>query len=100
MDQKQYYVYILTNKTHSVLYVGVTNNLVRRVFEHQQHSDDSFTSRYNVSKLVYFEVTENVESAIAREKQLKGGSRQRKLDLIRQSNPNWSDLYQEIAASA
>lgn len=82
-----YYVYILTNKNHSVLYTGVTNNLVRRVYEHIYHLVKGFTEKYNVTKLVYFEQTENIESAILREKQIKAVSRQKKIDLINSLNP-------------
>ena len=92
-----YYVYILTNKNNTVLYTGVTNNLVRRVYEHKNKlADNSFTNRYNVDKLVYFETTNYIESAIAREKQLKSGSRQRKIELIVAFNPSWEDLYSKI----
>ena len=92
-----YYVYILTNKNNTVLYTGVTNNLVRRVYEHKNKlADNSFTNRYNVDKLVYFETTNYIESAIAREKQLKSGSRQRKIELIVAFNPSWEDLYPKI----
>ena len=77
---KQYYVYILTNKTNRVLYIGVTNNLVKRVFQHKQKSIEGFTSRYNVGKLVYYEQTEDVRSAIMREKQLKGWLRTKSMN--------------------
>jgi len=76
---RYYYVYILTNKSNSVLYTGVTNNLIRRVYEHQSHLVKGFTDKYNVTKLVYFEQTESVESAILREKQIKAGSRKKKI---------------------
>ena len=92
-----YYVYILANKNNNVLYVGVTNDLIRRVYEHKHHADkDSFTSKYNVTKLVYFETTCDIRSAIAREKQLKGGSRMDKLFLIREQNPMFEDLYPKL----
>ena len=93
---RYYYVYILTNKSNSVLYTGVTNNLIRRVYEHQNHLVKGFTDKYNVTKLVYFEQTENVESAILREKQIKAGSRKKKTILINSFNPNWEDLYNQI----
>ncbi|MBQ9148393.1 MAG: GIY-YIG nuclease family protein [Oscillospiraceae bacterium] len=90
----QYYVYILTNTHKTVLYTGVTNDLVRRVYEHKNHLDKgSFTARYNVEKLVYYEVTSDVEAAIEREKQIKGWSRKHKNKLIESKNPNWTDLY-------
>ena len=92
-----YYVYILTNKNHTVLYTGVTSDLVRRVYERKNHADkDSFTAKYNVTKLVYFEETPDVRVAIEREKQIKSWSRNRKTDLIFSSNPHWADLYQQI----
>ena len=90
-----YYVYIMTNKLNSVLYIGVTNDLTRRVYEHKSKVEpNSFTAKYNVDKLVYFESTNSIESAIAREKQLKGGSRKKKIDLINSVNPDWNDLYE------
>ena len=93
---KTYYVYIMTNKHHTVLYTGVTNNLKRRVYEHNAGQGGSFTNRYNVNKLVYYQVTPDVKSAIAREKQIKAGSRQKKLDLINEMNPEWIDLYETL----
>ena len=92
---RQYYVYILTNKDNRVLYTGVTNDLARRLYEHRNKLADGFTKRYNVTKLVYFEVTTNVESAITREKQIKGWSRKRKLDLIQTANPEWRELSED-----
>jgi putative endonuclease len=93
---KQYYIYILTNKRHTVLYTGVTNDLVRRVYEHKEKLAPGFTKNYNVNKLVFYEMTESIESAIMREKQIKGGSRQKKLDLINGMNPQWKDLYEDL----
>ena len=90
---KQYYVYILTNYTNTVLYTGVTNNLVRRVYEHKQKLVKSFTSKYNVDKLLYYETCGDSLGAIAREKQIKAGSRKKKVDLINALNPEWKDLY-------
>ena len=93
----QYYVYILTNTHNSVLYTGVTNDLVRRVYEHKNHLvKDGFTSRYNVEKLVYFEVTSNVDAALEREKQIKGWNRKRKNKLVESRNPDWHDLYSAL----
>ena len=89
------YVYILTNKANTVLYTGVTNDLERRIAEHRAGNNRSFTSRYNVHKLVYFEEVEGPSEAIAREKQIKVGSRQKKLDLINDLNPAWADLAQD-----
>jgi len=91
-----YYVYILANKASSVLYTGVTNDLTRRVDEHNQHFVDGFTKRYNVDRLVYYEILEDAENAIAREKQIKAGSRKKKMGLIDGMNPTWRDLYGEI----
>ena len=93
----QYYVYILSNSNKNVIYTGVTNDLVRRVYEHKQHLDKtSFTSRYNVENLVYYELTTDIDSAITREKQIKGWNRKRKEKLIEAKNPNWDDLYKTI----
>ena len=93
----QYYVYILSISYKSVIYTGVTNDLVRRVYEHKNHLDkSSFSSRYNVENLVYFEVTTDIDAAIAREKQIKGWNRKRKEKLIEAKNPNWNDLYESI----
>ena len=92
-----YYVYILTNKNKTVLYTGVTKDLVRRVYEHKTHADpNSFTAKYKIDRLVYFEETSDVEAAIKREKQIKSWSRDRKTDLIFKNNPNWVDLYNRI----
>ena len=87
-----YYVYILSNWNDSVLYIGVTGNLPRRLYEHRNHLVDGFSSKYNTEKLVYFEETNDVYSAIAREKQLKGWTRKKKNDLIMKGNPEWKDL--------
>ena len=93
----QYYVYILSNSNKNVIYTGVTNDLVRRVYEHKKHLDKhSFTSRYNVENLVYFEQTTDIDTAISREKQIKGWNRKRKEKLIEAKNPNWNDLYESI----
>jgi len=89
-----YYVYIMTNNSNSVLYTGVTNNLERRVYEHQNKLIEGFTNKYNVEKLVYYEITEDVTAAIAREKQIKGWLRKKKISLIESMNPLWKDLSQ------
>jgi putative endonuclease len=81
---------------NTVLYTGVTNNLKRRVYEHKEKHISSFTSRYNVTKLVYYEILADSYNAITREKQIKGGSRQKKVDLIDSMNPKWRDLYDDI----
>ena len=92
-----YYVYILTNKNKNVLYVGVTRDLIRRVYEHRQHLDpDSFSARYNVTQLVYFEETSDVKAALEREKQIKSWSRMKKLLLVREYNPGLTDLYPSV----
>jgi putative endonuclease len=90
------FVYILTNKVNTVLYTGVTSNLKRRVYEHKEKIKSKFTGRYNVNRLVYYEAFSDSYNAIAREKQIKGGSRQKKIDLINAANPKWIDLYDEI----
>ena len=87
----QYYVYILTNRSRT-LYTGVTNNLERRVYEHKRTVSDGFTKKYNITRLVYFETTDDVRSAIEREKQIKGWLRSRKMALVESMNPEWSDL--------
>ena len=96
MYYKNYFVYLMANKSNNVIYTGVTNNLIRRVREHRNKSIPSFTSKYNVTKLVYYETFNDINEAIKREKQLKGGSRQRKIDLIKSLNPTFNDLYQKI----
>jgi len=88
----QYYVYLLTNWNHRVLYTGVTNDLERRLYEHKHELVDGFTKRYHVHKLVYFETTTDVRAAIEREKQIKSWSREAKNKLIYENNPDWNDL--------
>ena len=87
-----HFVYILSNWSDSVLYIGITSNLPRRLYEHRNHLADGSTKKYNVHKLVYFENTNDVHAAIAREKQLKGWRREKKNALISKSNPQWLDL--------
>ena len=94
---KQYCVYIMTNAHNTVLYTGVTNNLARRVYEHKNGLGSKFVKKYNVHKLVYYEIGNDVNAAIAREKQIKGGSRKKKVDLVNNMNPQWKDLYEEIS---
>lgn len=96
MLSKQYYVYFLTNWNNKVLYVGVTNDLKRRVHEHKKRMVDGFTRKYHVHKLVRYEVCEEIEGAILREKQIKSGSRQKKIDLITSFNPEWEDLSDKL----
>ena len=92
-----YFVYILTNKPRGTLYVGVTNNLVRRVFEHREGAVPGFTKRYGLKQLVYFEKYDSPALAIQREKNIKHWSRAWKLELVESSNPQWRDLYNDIA---
>jgi len=98
MLDRSYYVYILASRRHGTLYVGVTNDLRRRVFEHKNDLVDGFTQKYKVKLLVWFEVTESVEAAMEREKQIKKWNRGWKIELIEKMNPTWRDLYPEIAA--
>ena len=91
-QQKYYYVYLLSNWNNKVLYIGVTNNLERRIIEHRQKLVPGFTEKYNVNKLVYFEQTNDVISAISREKQLKKWRREKKNALVNSVNPGWKDL--------
>ncbi len=92
-----YFVYMMTNVNNRVLYIGVTSDLPKRVYEHKHHLDKSgFTSQYNVEKLVYYECTQDINAAIAREKQLKGWTRSKKNFLVAQLNPEWKDLYTSI----
>ncbi|MBQ4120072.1 MAG: GIY-YIG nuclease family protein [Clostridia bacterium] len=92
-----YYVYILSNWNNKVIYVGVTNNLKRRVYEHKNNLVDGFTKKYNVHKLVYFDITTDVYAAISREKQLKSWRREKKNKLISDFNPTWEDLWEKIS---
>lgn len=90
------FVYILTNKTNRVIYTGVTNDLIRRVSEHRSGSYRSFTKKYNVTKLVYYEIYGDIKLAIQREKQIKAGSRSKKISLIEKLNPEWNDLFTHL----
>ena len=96
---KNYYTYILSNKKNGTLYVGVTSDLVRRVYEHKNKIYTGFTEKYGLDKLVYYEVFDDVENAIKREKRLKAYLRQWKIDLIEKENPKWLDLYEQINGS-
>ncbi|MCL4428836.1 MAG: GIY-YIG nuclease family protein [Deltaproteobacteria bacterium] len=93
---KNGYVYILTNKNNNVLYAGVTSNLAKRIYEHKNKIIKGFTSNYNLNKLVYYEVFEDIVDAINREKQIKAGSRKKKIELINTFNSDWNDLYNSI----
>ncbi len=94
--EKQYYVYIMTNHKNTVLYTGVTNDLHRRVYEHKNKLVEGFTKRYNLTRLVYYELCGDIEGAIIREKQIKAGSRQKKIELVKSMNKEWRDLQEEL----
>jgi putative endonuclease len=94
--EREYFVYILTNEFETTLYIGVTNDLVRRISEHKNDAADGFTKKYRLHKLVYFESTSDVNEAIFLEKQLKAGSRKKKMDLVKKINPEWKDLSTEF----
>jgi putative endonuclease len=93
---RQFYIYIMTSKSNTVLYTGVTNDLRRRVYEHKEKLIEGFTKKYQIRKLVYYEILRDTESAIARERQIEGGSRKKKARLIEGMNPAWKDLYEEL----
>jgi len=93
---KSSYVYILASKPNGTIYIGVTSDLIKRVYEHKHKLADGFTKKYSIDMLVYFEALESIESAIEREKQIKKWSRSWKIRLIDNANPNWEDLYPEI----
>ena len=95
MADKKSYIYILFNKPNGTLYTGVTSDLVKRVWEHKNKITGGFTAKYSIDKLGYYEEFADIKDAIAREKQIKGGSRKKKLDLIMNNNPDWIDLPQE-----
>ena len=92
-----YYVYIMTNQANAVLYTGMTNDLRRRVFEHQEGQGSRFTTKYKTKKLVFYERFDKALEAIAAEKRIKAGSRKKKIELINSINPEWKDLYQDIS---
>jgi len=94
---KQFYVYLLANKRNGTLYLGMTNDLIRRVYEHKNKITKGFASKYDVSKLVWFETHSNAAVAITREKQIKEWKRQWKINLIEAENPDWHDLYDNLA---
>ena len=96
MKTGYYYVYILTNRRDELLYIGVTNDLRRRIYEHKNKINEGFTQRYAIDKLVYYEYTTDPEAAIAREKQLKKWRREKKIALIEKMNPRWKDLSEEF----
>ena len=92
---KQYYVYMLASKKNGTLYIGVTNDLAKRIYEHKNGTVEGFTKKYEINELVYFESTLDIKSAIQREKRLKKWKRQWKIELIEKGNPNWDDLYKD-----
>ncbi|MFH1703445.1 MAG: GIY-YIG nuclease family protein [Nitrospirota bacterium] len=94
--EKDYYVYIMTNKNNTVLYTGITNDLKKRIYEHKEKLVEGFTKKYNIRKLVYYEIFKDVRSAILREKQIKSGSRAKKIELVKNMNSEWNDLYDEL----
>jgi len=94
--KNQYYIYILASKRNGVLYIGVTSNLVKRIYEHKNNTIEGFSKKYHIHKLVYYETTNDIGSAIRREKQLKKWNRKWKLELIEKNNPEWRDLYFEM----
>jgi len=91
-----FYVYIMTNKRNTVLYTGITNHLIKRMWEHRESRTHGFTERYRIKKLVYYEIFEDSIAAITREKQIKAGSREKKIQLIVSANPTWRDLYENL----
>lgn len=93
---KKAFIYILTNSNHSVLYTGVTSNITKRIYQHKNKFCEGFTSRYNCDLLVYYEAFDDMTNAIKREKQIKAGSRKKKIDLIDSFNSEWRDLYNEV----
>ena len=96
MSEKNGYVYILTNSADKVLYIGVTSNLVKRIYEHKSKLVEGFSQKYDLTKLVYYEISNDMYSAITREKQIKGWLRSKKIDLIQSMNPRWIDLSHKI----
>jgi putative endonuclease len=96
LTDKNYYLYIITSKKNGTLYIGITGDLVKRIYEHKQNAVDGFTKKYNVHQLVYYEVYRDIEEAILREKQMKKWNRKWKVRIIEEKNPEWKDLYDEI----
>ncbi|WP_281387999.1 GIY-YIG nuclease family protein [Atribacter laminatus] len=95
--EKQAYIYFMSNRYNKVLYVGITSNLIKRVWEHKNKVVDGFTKRYNLNKLVYYEIYDDIETAINREKQIKSWPRKKKIELIHSLNPHWDDLYEKLS---
>ena len=97
-EMGQYFVYILASKKNGTLYIGVTNNLLKRVYEHKNNLVEGFTQKYDVHNLVYYEIFRNIQDAITREKNIKKWKRKWKIEMIEESNPNWEDLYNTLSA--
>ena len=95
--EKQSYIYFMSNRYNKVLYVGITSNLIKKAWEHKNKVVDGFTKRYNLNKLVYYEIYDDIETAINREKQIKSWPRKRKIELIHSLNPHWDDLYEKLS---
>ena len=95
-NNKQYYIYLLGNKNNTTIYTGITSDLKRRIWEHKNKTTKGFSSKYNLYKLLYYEIYNDPENAIIREKQIKSGSREKKIELIESMNPKWIDLYDNL----
>jgi putative endonuclease len=95
-NNKQYYVYLICNKNNTTIYTGITSDLKRRIWEHKNKTTKGFSSKYNLYKLLYYEIYQDPENAIIREKQIKSGSREKKIELIESMNPKWIDLYDNL----
>ena len=95
--EEQAYIYFMSNRYNKVLYVGITSNLIKKAWEHKNKVVDGFTKRYNLNKLVYYEIYDDIETAINREKQIKSWPRKRKIELIHSLNPHWDDLYEKLS---
>jgi putative endonuclease len=98
INEAQYYVYVVSNKSRTLLYTGFTGDLAGRIYQHKNKLADGFTNKYNVNALVYYELCESRDAAIWREKQIKGFLRQKKVDLVSGQNPEWRDLYDELVS--
>jgi len=95
-ENKQCYLYLLTNNNNTTIYIGVTSNLIKRIWQHKNKFAKGFTYKYNINKLVYYEVYDNPENVITREKQIKAGTRENKINLINSMNPEWIDLFDTL----
>ena len=95
-NNKQYYIYLICNKNNTTIYTGITSDIKRRIWEHKNKTAKGFSSKYNLYKLLYYEIYQDPENAIIREKQIKSGSREKKIELIESMNPKWIDLYDNL----